>query len=174
MKEHNLNRAKHDDTPNLTWDDTLASGAQQWANRLANMGRLQHSSSRSYGENLYMAGGWGTPATCKSATSSWWVAFSRHPRAMLLAMSYPTLHPSSEVTDILLLWYPTENVAIAWIWRSIIFLCKITGTTCLLVFSTGDNKFLYFNSILEERYRLHKHIKLWLFKNVAYIHFGMI
>jgi len=78
LKEHNLNRAKHDDTPNLTWDDTLASGAQQWANRLANMGRLQHSSSRSYGENLYMAGGWGTPATCKSATSSWYAEIKKY------------------------------------------------------------------------------------------------
>ncbi|RYC78807.1 hypothetical protein BFJ63_vAg18319 [Fusarium oxysporum f. sp. narcissi] len=37
----------------LSWDDTLAAGAQQWANHLASIGFLQHSKGN-HGENLYM------------------------------------------------------------------------------------------------------------------------
>ncbi|KAH7461772.1 hypothetical protein FOMA001_g17417 [Fusarium oxysporum f. sp. matthiolae] len=37
----------------LSWDDSLAAGAQQWANHLAFIGFLQHSKGN-HGENLYM------------------------------------------------------------------------------------------------------------------------
>ncbi|EXK76540.1 hypothetical protein FOQG_18720 [Fusarium oxysporum f. sp. raphani 54005] len=37
----------------LSWDDSLAVGAQQWADHLASMGFLQHSKG-DHGENLYM------------------------------------------------------------------------------------------------------------------------
>ncbi|KAK7583171.1 hypothetical protein V3481_012465 [Fusarium oxysporum f. sp. vasinfectum] len=37
----------------LSWDDTLASGAQEWADHLASKGLLKHSQSDD-GENLYM------------------------------------------------------------------------------------------------------------------------
>ncbi|EGU77160.1 hypothetical protein FOXB_12329, partial [Fusarium oxysporum f. sp. conglutinans Fo5176] len=37
----------------LSWDDSLAAGAQQWANHLASIGFLQHPKGN-HGENLYM------------------------------------------------------------------------------------------------------------------------
>ncbi|KAF5965304.1 Pathogenesis-related 1A [Fusarium coicis] len=37
----------------LSWDDSLAVGAQQWADHLASIGFLQHSKG-DHGENLYM------------------------------------------------------------------------------------------------------------------------
>ncbi|KAF5695085.1 PR-1 class pathogen-related protein [Fusarium denticulatum] len=40
----------------LTWDDSLASGAQEWADHLAQLGSLQHSQGKD-GENLYMGSG---------------------------------------------------------------------------------------------------------------------
>ncbi|KAF4454228.1 hypothetical protein F53441_3228 [Fusarium austroafricanum] len=40
----------------LSWDASLASGAQEWANHLAQLGSLQHSQG-SDGENLYMGSG---------------------------------------------------------------------------------------------------------------------
>ncbi|MFB2897436.1 CAP domain-containing protein [Aerosakkonemataceae cyanobacterium BLCC-F50] len=39
--------------PPLTWSDTIANSAQQWANHLAATGKFQHSGVR-YGENLWM------------------------------------------------------------------------------------------------------------------------
>ncbi|KAF9774141.1 hypothetical protein IL306_007891 [Fusarium sp. DS 682] len=40
----------------LTWDDSLASGAQEWADHLAQTGSLEHSGGED-GENLYMGSG---------------------------------------------------------------------------------------------------------------------
>ncbi|KLO90746.1 plant PR-1 class pathogen related protein [Fusarium fujikuroi] len=40
----------------LSWDDSLASGAQEWADHLAQLGSLQHSGGDD-GENLYMGSG---------------------------------------------------------------------------------------------------------------------
>ncbi|KAF4345060.1 PR-1 [Fusarium beomiforme] len=40
----------------LSWDDSLAAGAQEWADHLAQLGSLQHSGG-SDGENLYMGSG---------------------------------------------------------------------------------------------------------------------
>ncbi|KAF5715907.1 PR-1, partial [Fusarium mundagurra] len=40
----------------LTWDDSLASGAQEWADHLAQIGTLEHSQGED-GENLYMGSG---------------------------------------------------------------------------------------------------------------------
>ncbi|EGU76029.1 hypothetical protein FOQG_11089 [Fusarium oxysporum f. sp. raphani 54005] len=40
----------------LSWDDSLASGAQEWADHLAQLGSLEHSQGED-GENLYMGSG---------------------------------------------------------------------------------------------------------------------
>ncbi|KAF5624354.1 PR-1 [Fusarium sp. NRRL 52700] len=40
----------------LSWDDSLVSGAQEWADHLAQLGSLQHSGGPD-GENLYMGSG---------------------------------------------------------------------------------------------------------------------
>ncbi|MCJ7444961.1 MAG: CAP domain-containing protein [Methanotrichaceae archaeon] len=52
LSAHNKYRAEVN-IPPLVWSDTLASGAQEWADYLATLGRLQHSNS-GYGENLWM------------------------------------------------------------------------------------------------------------------------
>ncbi|MCB1190121.1 MAG: hypothetical protein H7A23_11055 [Leptospiraceae bacterium] len=44
--------------PSLTWDNDLASFAQEWADTLANRGcDMQHRSNNKYGENLAWASG---------------------------------------------------------------------------------------------------------------------
>ena len=55
--------------PNLTWSDSLAAGAQEWANQLAAQGGNLVHSSGSYGENLFGGGGkvWGPT----DAVNSW-------------------------------------------------------------------------------------------------------
>lgn len=52
---HNRYRAEVN-VPPLTWSDTLARNAQQWANQLAARGgrTLEHSEVRGEGENLWM------------------------------------------------------------------------------------------------------------------------
>jgi len=43
--------------PPLKWSNKIASSAQTWANKLAKMGKMQHSTSQErsgYGENLWM------------------------------------------------------------------------------------------------------------------------
>lgn len=72
LKIHNEKRSLHRDTPMMTYDQSLVKGAEEWALKLAKSGNLKHSTGRSYGENLYMAGGWGTPATVEKAIDSWY------------------------------------------------------------------------------------------------------
>lgn len=50
LLEHNKCRYIHHSPP-LTWSDSLATGAQSWAEHLANNGSLKHSLSSEYGEN---------------------------------------------------------------------------------------------------------------------------
>jgi len=47
LEAHNVNRAKHRDTPPVSWSPSLAAGAQEWANACNGM---EHGST---GENLY-------------------------------------------------------------------------------------------------------------------------
>ncbi|KAK7424484.1 hypothetical protein QQX98_000449 [Neonectria punicea] len=47
--------------PDLVWDATLASGAQEWATHLVSLGTLEHSGSSGLGENLYMQYGTDSP-----------------------------------------------------------------------------------------------------------------
>ncbi len=56
LAAHNAERAALD-LPPLVWDETLAAHAAVWANRLAQLGRLQHSPNderAGEGENLWM------------------------------------------------------------------------------------------------------------------------
>ncbi len=62
LAAHNAERAQVG-TPPLVWDDTLAAHAAVWAQRLAQLGRLEHSANADRpgeGENLWMgsAGGY--------------------------------------------------------------------------------------------------------------------
>lgn len=51
LNEHNVKRALHEDTPALSWSDTLATYAQNYANNYDCSGTLTHSGGP-YGENL--------------------------------------------------------------------------------------------------------------------------
>jgi hypothetical protein len=50
---HNRERAALD-LPPLVWNESLVLGAREWAERLAALGRLEHSGGDAYGENLWM------------------------------------------------------------------------------------------------------------------------
>lgn len=55
LDSHNQYRRQHG-APPFKWSSQLASGAEQWAKKLANQNALQHSSGE-YGENIaYMSG----------------------------------------------------------------------------------------------------------------------
>lgn len=56
LAAHNKYRAQVG-IPPLKWSNKIASSAQTWANQLAKMGKMQHSTSQArsgYGENLWM------------------------------------------------------------------------------------------------------------------------
>ena len=58
---HNVVRAEVG-VPPLTWSDSLAQYAQEWANKLVDEKRLYHRAKNSFGENLYLiSGGEATP-----------------------------------------------------------------------------------------------------------------
>ncbi|QID86457.1 Sterol binding protein [Saccharomyces pastorianus] len=60
VNEHNTKRALHKDTGSLTWSDTLATYAQNYADSYDCSGNLVHSGG-AYGENLAL--GYGTTAS---------------------------------------------------------------------------------------------------------------
>ncbi|KAH6897396.1 SCP-like extracellular protein [Thelonectria olida] len=60
LDAHNAARAEVG-TADLTWDDSLASDAQEWATHLASLGSLTHSTVEGQGENLYMQSGTDAP-----------------------------------------------------------------------------------------------------------------
>lgn len=53
LDAHNDARAEVGNA-DLTWDETLAAGAQEWATHLVSVGDLVHSETADLGENLYM------------------------------------------------------------------------------------------------------------------------
>jgi Cysteine-rich secretory protein family len=53
LNAHNSHRSEVG-VPPLTWSDTLASSAQDWANQLASSGTFEHSHTEGQGENLWM------------------------------------------------------------------------------------------------------------------------
>ena len=74
LAAHNAKRALHEDTPPMEWDETLAEGAQEWADHLMkNVGHLQHASSEERdgaGENLYWTKS-SEKGTCPEAVQAW-------------------------------------------------------------------------------------------------------
>jgi pathogenesis-related protein 1 len=67
LSVHNQARAEVGLGP-LSWSPTLASYATTWANKLAGEGgNLRHRTSSSYGENLYMSSGSGSPGAAARA-----------------------------------------------------------------------------------------------------------
>ena len=59
LSAHNARRARHGARP-LTWDDTLAHHAQEWADHLLGIGRMVHATGTGEGET------WLTDGTLKS------------------------------------------------------------------------------------------------------------
>jgi uncharacterized protein YkwD len=60
--------------PDLTWDDTLANNAQEWANHLASIDDLEHSGPEqrpNQGENLSSYSGTFATADLNAAAVQW-------------------------------------------------------------------------------------------------------
>jgi len=78
LNAHNVLRALHPGTGAMTWNDDVAKGAQEWANHLATLGKMEHASrsSTGLGENLYTAW-WGLSGcrsvTCSAAVRAWYM-----------------------------------------------------------------------------------------------------
>ena len=62
LDRHNYYRSLHKDTPSQSSDNVLCADATDYAQKLADLGKLQHDSSelneKWQGENLYMAMSW--------------------------------------------------------------------------------------------------------------------
>ncbi|XP_022090873.1 Golgi-associated plant pathogenesis-related protein 1-like [Acanthaster planci] len=52
VKAHNRYRSMHG-APNIKLNGNISKYAQEWANKLAKEGQLQHRSEHKYGENIY-------------------------------------------------------------------------------------------------------------------------
>ena len=52
MKVHNKLRKVHGISEDITQDTELSKKAQEWAERIAEQGKLEHSAEDVYGENL--------------------------------------------------------------------------------------------------------------------------
>jgi hypothetical protein len=68
LSRHNQLRSA-ENVPALQWDDNVAIFAQQWANKLAGAGVLEHSSI-GFGENLYVT--FGGDKSCRAAVDAWY------------------------------------------------------------------------------------------------------
>ena len=75
LNAHNALRNLHVNTPNMTWSDDLAVGAQEMANKLvylAKNGVTDELFNMNYGENIY--GAWWQGCnfrTCSDAVLRW-------------------------------------------------------------------------------------------------------
>ena len=73
LRIHNEMRNRHVDTTALLWCDDLAMDAQEWADKLAKTGKLQHGEHK-FGENLYSqwsSGSLNEKDVCKNAVQAW-------------------------------------------------------------------------------------------------------
>lgn len=69
ISAHNTYRRKHG-APPLSWSPAAASKAQQWANHLGSVGKLQHGNHEGMGQNLaFYSGGTLTP---QHSTDMWY------------------------------------------------------------------------------------------------------
>lgn len=65
---HNVSRTEVGAAP-LAWSDSLASGAQNWADQMAADNQMRHSGTPGVGENL--AVGWGNQASTDTLVGMW-------------------------------------------------------------------------------------------------------
>ena len=73
LKIHNEERSAVGSPP-LKWSDSLAADAKSWADHLAQLGTLQHSTGKGYGENLsYRSDSRGPSAISTSDLLQGWV-----------------------------------------------------------------------------------------------------
>ncbi|XP_068677293.1 Golgi-associated plant pathogenesis-related protein 1-like isoform X2 [Montipora capricornis] len=89
---HNAKRILHGAGP-LSWNETLAKKARDWAIHLANEDKMEHApwSVRKAGENLYYeATSSGNHSTCKDALEAWYSEVS----------IYPFEHPPNSLSDV--------------------------------------------------------------------------
>ena len=72
LAAHNAKRALHQNTDPLTWSDTLAQNAKEWADYLAKENKRDHDPSIKgvQGENIYWSRS-STVSSCKKAVESW-------------------------------------------------------------------------------------------------------
>lgn len=66
LAPHNTNRARHNATA-LTWDTTVATSAQTWANKCI----WDHEGNTGYGENLYWTSSQNIDTATAAATPAW-------------------------------------------------------------------------------------------------------
>ena len=69
VKEHNDARDKVEVKQRVRWSKDLAKYAQQWADHIAETGKLEHRPERKYGENL--AAGQGDCYGASEAAATW-------------------------------------------------------------------------------------------------------
>lgn len=67
LKWHNEYRSAHQ-VGNVTWNDKLAEGAEEWANYLADNNKFEHKKNIQPGENLYLSGSPLPTEPCTEAT----------------------------------------------------------------------------------------------------------
>jgi hypothetical protein len=112
LQAHNDERAEVGTDP-LEWSDTLAATAQEWANHLAEIGRLEHSGSEGsgHGENLWM----GTrDVFSDSQKVSYWTAEKTY---FVPGQTFPDVSSTGNWQDVghytQMIWYNTTTVGCA-------------------------------------------------------------
>ncbi|KPM45259.1 hypothetical protein AK830_g1268 [Neonectria ditissima] len=92
--------------PDLVWDATLASGAQEWATHLVSLGTLEHSGADGLGENLYMQ--YGTDSPYANAVAAFVEEKSSYNGETISESNYMTFGHYTQV-----IWKSTTKVGMA-------------------------------------------------------------
>ncbi|CAH1789358.1 unnamed protein product [Owenia fusiformis] len=74
LSRHNELRVEHTDTPLMSYDDTIATQAQAYAQDLADRDAFEHSGVSGFGENLYIVSSSRSISGdhCRAATQAWY------------------------------------------------------------------------------------------------------
>ena len=102
LAEHNRIRAEVE-VPPLAWSDTVADGAQRWADKLAQSCELKHNALSRYGQNLFMGtdGYYGV----RDAALNWEEEKSQYHGGRITAENW---HPSGHYTQ--MVWRLTQRL----------------------------------------------------------------